>query len=195
MRIKLTDSPGSGEPVTVEIKQPKGQKRKRSIAAAARSTADPDARIAALATMLLAGLQGEYQSLFGVEPVTKNVKALRGMITRKIRRIEIDAGRTAAPEATKAKGKADRQPEAPSPAPAPAAPSAGRDPRLPVPGETLTREHNGAKVVVRVLDDGFEWGGKQYRSLSAVAMAITGAKAINGYLFFQLGKYAKTSQS
>jgi hypothetical protein len=37
---------------------------------------------------------------------------------------------------------------------------------------------------VRVLPNGFEYNGLAYRSLSAVARAITGAHC-NGFLFFQ----------
>jgi hypothetical protein len=70
-----------------------------------------------------------------------------------------------------------------------------RDPRLPKAGTTITREYKGKKHLVRVLDDGFEYKGKPFKSLSAVAMAITGASAINGFLFLQLGKYAKQEKT
>jgi hypothetical protein len=60
-----------------------------------------------------------------------------------------------------------------------------RDPRLPKPGTTLTREWHGKKYLVKVLDQGFEYGGKPYRSLSAVAKAISG-QIVNGYLWFHL---------
>jgi hypothetical protein len=40
---------------------------------------------------------------------------------------------------------------------------------------------------VKILNDGFEYAGARYRSLSAIAQAITGTKW-NGYLFFGLGK-------
>ncbi len=52
-------------------------------------------------------------------------------------------------------------------------------------GTTLVREWRGQRVEVRVLDDGFEWGGVRYRSLSAVAKAVTGSHW-NGKLFFGL---------
>jgi hypothetical protein len=60
-----------------------------------------------------------------------------------------------------------------------------RDPRLPKVGATITREYKGKQYLVRCLDAGFEYKGKLYKSLSRVAMEITGAKAINGYLFFE----------
>lgn len=57
--------------------------------------------------------------------------------------------------------------------------------RLPMPGQELAREYNGQTLVVRVLDRGFEFEGEVYKSLSAVAKAITGQHC-NGYLFFRL---------
>ncbi|MCL4209631.1 MAG: DUF2924 domain-containing protein [Phycisphaeraceae bacterium] len=55
------------------------------------------------------------------------------------------------------------------------------------PGTTLTRVYRGKRLDVLVLDpsEGFEYDGRRYRSLSAVAHAITGAKW-NGRLFFGL---------
>src|SRR5438270_7743368 len=47
--------------------------------------------------------------------------------------------------------------------------------RLPVAGTVLTRLYRGRRVEVRVLPDGsFEHEGQAYRSLSAVAKAVTG---------------------
>ncbi len=44
------------------------------------------------------------------------------------------------------------------------------------PGGRLLREWNGASHIVDVLEDGYRWRGRSYRSLSAVARAITGAR-------------------
>lgn len=57
------------------------------------------------------------------------------------------------------------------------------DARLPMPGALLTREYRGRTIRVRVLPNGFDYEGTVYRSLSAVAQAVTGAHW-NGYLFF-----------
>ena len=62
-----------------------------------------------------------------------------------------------------------------------------RDPRLPSPGSVLTREYRGQVIRVLTLDDGFEWDGKRFGSLSAVARAVTGQRW-NGMLFFKLTK-------
>jgi hypothetical protein len=53
------------------------------------------------------------------------------------------------------------------------------------PGTRLLREWQGATHHVTVLDRGFEYGGKTYRSLTAIARAITGT-AWSGPLFFGL---------
>ena len=52
-------------------------------------------------------------------------------------------------------------------------------------GSTLTREWRGQEVRVTVVDGGFECGGVVYKSLSAVAAAMTGSHW-NGRLFFGL---------
>ena len=68
-------------------------------------------------------------------------------------------------------------------------PADAADPRLPRPGTILIRPYKGEEVRVTVQDDGFEYEGQLFRSLSAVAKAVTGTHT-NGYLFFKLGKYA-----
>ncbi|MBM4038175.1 MAG: DUF2924 domain-containing protein [Planctomycetes bacterium] len=65
-----------------------------------------------------------------------------------------------------------------------------RDPRLPEPGELLVREFKGTTVVVRVLERGFEYGGRVYPSLSPVAREATGSNW-NGFLFFGLVRPAR----
>jgi hypothetical protein len=57
--------------------------------------------------------------------------------------------------------------------------------RLPIPGTVLARPYRGRLIEVTVLPKGFEWEGRVYRSLSAVAQAVTGAHW-NGPLFFGL---------
>ncbi len=60
------------------------------------------------------------------------------------------------------------------------------DPRLPMPCATITKEHEGRELRVKVLDKGFEFEGKVYRSLSAIAKEVTGTNW-NGYSWFGLG--------
>ena len=67
-----------------------------------------------------------------------------------------------------------------------------RDPRLPLPGTLLVREFRDKTIVVKVLDEGFEYDNRRYKSLSAIARKVTGSKW-NGFLFFGLagGKTTK----
>ncbi|HWN71046.1 MAG TPA: DUF2924 domain-containing protein, partial [Haliangium sp.] len=77
-----------------------------------------------------------------------------------------------------------RQPKAVEEATQPKAPApAKRDSRLPQSGTVLVREHGGKRHEVQILDDGFLYEKKRYRSLSAVARAITGTPW-NGFRFF-----------
>ena len=62
---------------------------------------------------------------------------------------------------------------------------AGGKHRLPIPGTVLARKYRGRLIQVTVLPKGFEWEGEVYRSLSAVAKAVTGSHW-NGFLFFGL---------
>jgi Protein of unknown function (DUF2924) len=65
-----------------------------------------------------------------------------------------------------------------------------RDPRLPKAGATLERSYQGNTVSVTVLEDGFEYNGKQYESLSSIASSVTGTRW-NGFSFFRLKQEAK----
>ena len=60
-----------------------------------------------------------------------------------------------------------------------------RDVRLPLAGAVLEKKYKGQEISVKVLEIGFEYNGKYYKSLSAVACAITG-QHISGYHFFGL---------
>ena len=59
------------------------------------------------------------------------------------------------------------------------------DPRNPVTGTRLIREWEGVEHTVTVLKDGFDWQGRKFKSLSAVAREISGTRW-NGYRFFGL---------
>ncbi|MEN6358242.1 MAG: DUF2924 domain-containing protein [Armatimonadota bacterium] len=56
---------------------------------------------------------------------------------------------------------------------------------MPVIGSKLVREWNGRRYEVTTLRDGFEYEGRKYRSLSAIAKVITGTHW-NGRAFFGL---------
>ena len=55
----------------------------------------------------------------------------------------------------------------------------------PITGTRLLREWQGVEQIVTVTADGFEWQGRPYKSLSAIARAITGTRW-NGWVFFGL---------
>lgn len=65
--------------------------------------------------------------------------------------------------------------------------SPSSDPRLPLPGMLLAREYQGRDIVVKVLDNGFEYENRRYKSLSAIAKEITGVKW-NGFIFFGIAR-------
>ena len=69
----------------------------------------------------------------------------------------------------------------------PRCPVVAGDARLPMPGTLITRRYKGRTLAVKVLGDGFELEGETYKSLSAVAKAITGTHC-SGYHFFGLRK-------
>jgi erythromycin esterase-like protein len=64
---------------------------------------------------------------------------------------------------------------------------AARDPRVPAAGTTIERQYQDRHILVRILDEGFEYNGKIYDSLSSIASSITGTRW-NGFAFFGLNK-------
>jgi hypothetical protein len=55
----------------------------------------------------------------------------------------------------------------------------------PIAGTRLIREWQGVEHSVTVRDDGYEYRGRPYKSLSAIARLITGTRW-NGWIFFGL---------
>ena len=68
--------------------------------------------------------------------------------------------------------------------------SAAPLPRKLTAGTRLVRDWHGTGHTVTVLDDGFEYDGRHWKSLSAIAKAITGAHW-NGPRFFGLTRTIK----
>lgn len=56
-----------------------------------------------------------------------------------------------------------------------------------LPGTVVQREYKGRTIRVKALADGFEFEGERYKSLTAVAKAVTGTHW-NGFHFFGLRK-------
>jgi Protein of unknown function (DUF2924) len=62
----------------------------------------------------------------------------------------------------------------------------------PIAGTRLIREYLGVEQIVTVTQDGFDWQGRPYQSLSAIARAITGTRW-NGWVFFGLKNHRRTA--
>ena len=65
------------------------------------------------------------------------------------------------------------------------------DPGRPVAGTRLVREWKNVQHAVEVREHDFEYNGRPYRSLSAIAREITNVRW-NGWLFFGLRRTGKT---
>lgn len=62
-----------------------------------------------------------------------------------------------------------------------------RDSRLPAAGTVITKTYHGQTIEIKVLENGFEYQGKIYKSISRVAMEIV-KRPISGYVFFGFTK-------
>ena len=155
--------------------------------------------LAALRRLAPRELRDRYAELFGERPSTPNKGWLLKRLAWRLQALaEGDLSQRAQKRAAELANDADlrtsppRTPRtdaapAPAAAPGPARPPAPRDRRLPPPGTVLTRTYKGARLLVRVLPAGFEYDGRAYKSLSAVARAITGSHC-NGFLFFRMSQ-------
>ena len=66
-------------------------------------------------------------------------------------------------------------------------PTKPKDPRIPPAGSIISKTYRGQQVEVKVLENGFEYEGKVFKSISRVAMTIV-KRQISGYVFFGLIK-------
>lgn len=155
--------------------------------------------LAALDEMTVDALREKHRLVFGEENRSRHREYLRKRIAWRLQALaEGGLSERARRRAMEIASDADlriRMPVVPeSPPPAPERTEVhdfvdGRDSRLPLPGTTLVRAYRGKTLRVTVLEDGFEYEGKPYRSLTAVAKKVTGSHW-NGMLFFGLGKEA-----
>ena len=148
------------------------------------------AELAALARMTVGELREKYQAVIGEETRSWNKDFLRKRIAWRIQELaEGGLSERARRRAEELARDADLRIRPPDPG------HAGKtvvrrfpvfhDRRLPMPGAVLTRQYQGETVTVNVLEDGFAFRGQVYRSLTAVAKAVTGSHW-NGYHFFGL---------
>lgn len=138
-------------------------------------------RVVALRSASTDALKQQWRDLFGREPPPYNRRLLESRLGYRIQELAYGGLSTAA------RGKLDAL-----------ADQVGQGKQLsvklktdrPLAGTRLVREWQGAEHVVTVLADGYEYQGRPYKSLSAIARAITGTQW-NGPLFFGLKRVAK----
>ncbi len=143
--------------------------------------AGPDApvlrRLAALKTMSVTELKGEWRTLFGAAAPNNSRPFLELRLAWRIQELTYggpsrDTARMLDTLADEVEGNEVRA-------------RIVADPRRPIAGTRMIREWNGVEHAVTVLRDGFEFEGRRYKSLSAIARAITGTRW-NGWRFFGL---------
>ena len=139
--------------------------------------ADVLGRLAALQTLPTAELKQQWRELFGKEPPQFNRPYLQSRLAYRIQELaygglkpETRARLEALGEQLDGGNVVLRRIRAGS---------------RPLPGTRLIREHESVQHVVTVRADGFEYEGRPYRSLSAIARHITGTRW-NDWTFFGL---------
>jgi hypothetical protein len=148
--------------------------------------------IAALPRLRVAELRARFAVVFGEPTASHNKVWLVKRIAWRLQALaEGDLSDRARQRAAALVAEADLRLAAPAvpsqtstPEPAPSLPMP-RDDRLPRPGTILTRRYKGRTLQVEVLEHGWAYDGQVYRSLSAVAKAITGSHC-SGHFFFGL---------
>jgi hypothetical protein len=141
-------------------------------------------QIAAMRKLSVGGLREKYRELFGEETASRNKKYLFKRLAYRVQERKYgglsERAKKRAEELAKdapiRRGRLKVE-----------VPERSRDPRLPSPGTVLTRTFGKHEHSVKVLKDGFDYKGKAYRSLSAIAREITGT-SWNGFTFFGLAK-------
>jgi hypothetical protein len=134
------------------------------------------AQIAALKSMPVAGLKARWRELFGTEPPPYNRRFLESRLAYRIQELAYGGLKPETVErlaalAEQIDGKPTRRTRL------------GHD--RPIAGTRLVREWKGVEHTVTVRDDGFEYQGRPYKTLSSVARLITGTRW-NGWIFFGL---------
>jgi hypothetical protein len=138
------------------------------------------AQIAALKTRSTTELRDMWRELFGKEPPVLGRRYLEDRLAYRVQ--ELHFGGLSERARRKLDALVDQlEPKA----------ARRRDPGRPIAGTRLVREWKGVQHTVEVREHDFEYGGRPYRSLSAVAREIAGSRW-NGWLFFGLRQSGKT---
>ena len=135
------------------------------------------ARIAGLKTTSTPDLKAMWRDLFESEPPPYNRRFLESRLAYRIQELEYGGLKPETVERLEALGEQldGGQIEV----------RRKRADDRPIAGTRLIREWQGVEHCVTVLADGYEYMGRPYRSLSAIARAITGTRW-NGWVFFAL---------
>ena len=134
-------------------------------------------RLAALRTAPIADLKQQWRTLYGKEPPAFSRSYIESRLAYRIqelaygglrpeirKRLEALGERLDGGNAVLRRIRADNRP---------------------LPGTQIIREYEGVQHVVTVRADDFEYEGRPYQSLSAIARHITGTRW-NGWVFFGL---------
>lgn len=176
--------------------KPSAQKRREDREKAAGLAQE----LAALHTMTTTELAAKFEEVCGRPSRSRNKTHLRRRVAWQIQ-AAAEGGLSAAAEAKIAElaplaealwRKGATRAARPRGGRTPARAGHQRDPRLPAPGTVLRRQYRGTAHAVTVFEDGFEFGGERYRSLSRVARVITGTPW-SGPVFFGLAERRATS--
>jgi hypothetical protein len=143
-----------------------------------------------LRTLPVAQLRARYLELFGEETTSRNKDYLFKRIAYRMQEkkyggLTLRARERAAILAEDAPIRRRLSPSTDAAEVVRLPPPTNRDPRLPPPGTELRRTFDGIEHIVTVLEDGFAFRGKPYKSLSIIAREITGTRW-NGFGFFGL---------
>lgn len=157
--------------------------------------------VAAMKCMTVTELRGRYAEVFGEETRSRHKDYLVKRIAWRLQaNAKGDLSERARARAAELANDADIRMTPPRRTPAldgqPVTVGTLRisaDKRLPMAGTVLSRQYKGRTIIVTILPNGFEYEGKVYRSLSAVATAVTGTHW-NGYHFFRLGRKASSGK-
>jgi hypothetical protein len=140
-------------------------------------------QIAALKTMAVADLKGRWRELFDTEPPPYNRRFLESRLTYRIQELAYGGLK---PETLERLAALAQQLDGNPTKPARSAQN------RPIAGTRLVREWQGTEHCITVRDEGYEYQGRTYKSLSAIARLITGTRW-NGWIFFGL-KNQRTQQ-
>jgi hypothetical protein len=136
------------------------------------------ARVAALKTTPTPTLKSQWRELFETEPPRYNRRFLESRLAYRIQELAYGGLKKETRERLEALGEALDGGNL-------SVRRARVDQDRPIAGTRLIREWQGVEHCVTVLQDGYEYQGRPFKSLSAVARAITGTRW-NGWTFFGL---------